>query len=124
MCVCWTVIDCYQAGYLSSNNMDYPHQLQTMLGSKYLVKNFGAGGRTMLKKGVCAPPPFCRRLSAAVLPACIGLLPSPAVGACRCCAPAPFAARRWRRNAFPKTQLFLSCIPKDATLLNGAALVS
>ena len=28
-----------------------PHQLQTMLGPKYKVLNFGAGGRTMLKKG-------------------------------------------------------------------------
>jgi len=43
--------DSITAGYLSSNNMDYPHQLQTMLGSKYIVKNWGAGGRTMLKKG-------------------------------------------------------------------------
>ena len=43
--------DSITAGYLSSNNMDYPHQLQTMLGSKYKVINFGAGGRTMLKKG-------------------------------------------------------------------------
>ena len=43
--------DSITAGYLSTNNMDYPHQLQTMLGSKYKVLNFGAGGRTMLKKG-------------------------------------------------------------------------
>jgi len=43
--------DSITAGYLSSNNMDYPHQLQTMLGPKYEVHNFGAGGRTMLKKG-------------------------------------------------------------------------
>ena len=28
-----------------------PHQLQTMLGSKYKVLNFGAVGHTMLKKG-------------------------------------------------------------------------
>jgi lysophospholipase L1-like esterase len=31
--------------------MTYPNQLQTMLGSGYKVTNFGAGGRTMLKKG-------------------------------------------------------------------------
>jgi len=43
--------DSITAGYLSTNNMDYPHQLQTMLGPKYAVKNWGAGGRTMLKKG-------------------------------------------------------------------------
>lgn len=29
----------------------YPLQLQAMLGDAYLVKNFGVGGRTLLKKG-------------------------------------------------------------------------
>jgi lysophospholipase L1-like esterase len=29
----------------------YPEQLQTLLGNKYAVKNFGLGGRTLLKKG-------------------------------------------------------------------------
>lgn len=43
--------DSITEGYLSSNGGDYPHQLQTLLGSSYKVLNFGAGGRTMLKKG-------------------------------------------------------------------------
>ncbi len=29
----------------------YPNQLQEMLGDKWLVKNFGIGGRTLLRKG-------------------------------------------------------------------------
>lgn len=43
--------DSITQGYLSTNGADYPHQLQNMLGSDYKVFNFGAGGRTMLKKG-------------------------------------------------------------------------
>src|SRR6201999_1364973 len=29
----------------------YPDQLQGLLGDKWVVKNYGVGGRTMLKKG-------------------------------------------------------------------------
>jgi hypothetical protein len=43
--------DSITQGYLSTNGATYPHQLQGMLGSGYKVTNFGAGGRTMLKKG-------------------------------------------------------------------------
>jgi len=43
--------DSITQGYLSSRGMDYPTQLQALLGSGYKVMNFGAGGRTMLKKG-------------------------------------------------------------------------
>ena len=43
--------DSITQGYLSTKGMTYPNQLQTMLGSGYKVTNFGAGGRTMLKKG-------------------------------------------------------------------------
>eukprot|EP01043_Picozoa_sp_COSAG02_P058170 COSAG02_NODE_7195_length_3126_cov_1.920714_2_plen_431_part_00 len=43
--------DSITQGYLSTNGATYPNQLQKMLGSAYKVMNFGAGGRTMLKKG-------------------------------------------------------------------------
>lgn len=43
--------DSITQGYLSTGGMNYPNQLQKMLGSTYKVMNFGAGGRTMLKKG-------------------------------------------------------------------------
>ena len=43
--------DSITQGYLSTNGGDYPHQLQGVLGPDYKVINFGAGGRTMLKKG-------------------------------------------------------------------------
>ena len=43
--------DSITQGYLSSNGGDYPTQLQKLLGTDYKVINFGAGGRTMLKKG-------------------------------------------------------------------------
>ena len=41
--------DSITAGYLSSCGLDYPHQLQSMLGSGYAVTNFGVGGQTMFK---------------------------------------------------------------------------
>ena len=43
--------DSITEGQGSSGGMDYPNQLQTMLGPTYKVMNFGAGGRTMLTKG-------------------------------------------------------------------------
>ena len=43
--------DSITQGYLASRGMDYPTQMQKLLGSGYKVMNFGAGGRTMLKKG-------------------------------------------------------------------------
>lgn len=43
--------DSITAGYLSSHGLNYPNQLQTLLGSGFKVMNFGVGGRTMLKKG-------------------------------------------------------------------------
>mmetsp|Transcript_2937 Transcript_2937/g.5598 ORF Transcript_2937/g.5598 Transcript_2937/m.5598 type:complete len:252 (+) Transcript_2937:4-759(+) len=36
-------------GYLSTEGMTYPAQLQNLLGSGYKVSNFGSNGRTMLK---------------------------------------------------------------------------
>jgi acyl-CoA thioesterase I len=33
------------------STLSYPKQLQTLLGAGYLVKNFGVGGRTLLKEG-------------------------------------------------------------------------
>jgi len=38
-------------GYLSTEGMTYPHQLQELLGAGYNVSNFGVNGRTMLKNG-------------------------------------------------------------------------
>jgi len=43
--------DSITAGYLSTGGLNYPNQLQKLLGSGYKVMNFGEGGRTMLKKG-------------------------------------------------------------------------
>jgi hypothetical protein len=40
--------DSITAGYLSSCGLTYPAQLQQLLGSKYKVQNYGAGGTTML----------------------------------------------------------------------------
>ena len=41
--------DSITAGYLSSCGMDYPHQLQQLLGEDYKVTNYGVGGQTMFK---------------------------------------------------------------------------
>lgn len=34
-----------------ADSLTYPRQLQTLLGDRYEVKNFGVGGRTLLKHG-------------------------------------------------------------------------
>jgi len=39
------------SGIANKEKYSYPAQLQTMLGSGWKVKNFGVGGRTLLKKG-------------------------------------------------------------------------
>jgi lysophospholipase L1-like esterase/pimeloyl-ACP methyl ester carboxylesterase len=41
----------YGSGIADRPRDSYPSQLQRMLGEKWDVKNFGVGGRTMLKKG-------------------------------------------------------------------------
>ena len=41
--------DSITAGYLSSCGLDYPSQLQSMLGDGYKVTNYGVGGQTMFK---------------------------------------------------------------------------
>ena len=41
----------YGSGVFNREKNAYPKQLQAMLGSEYLVKNFGVSGRTLLKKG-------------------------------------------------------------------------
>src|SRR5690606_30303184 len=41
----------YGAGILDRENSSYPSQLQKMLGTNYLVGNFGRNGATLLKKG-------------------------------------------------------------------------
>ena len=41
----------YGAGIKDRKNMNYPVQLEKMLGPKYEVGNFGNSGSTMLKKG-------------------------------------------------------------------------
>jgi len=38
-------------GYGRENTNSYPNQLGVLLGDKYDVRNFGVGGRTLLKKG-------------------------------------------------------------------------
>lgn len=42
--------DSITAGYLSSCGLNYPNQLQALLGKQYAVTNYGVGGRTMLKE--------------------------------------------------------------------------
>ena len=43
--------DSITAGAGAEPGKAYPIQLQAMLGDKWQVKNFGVGGRTLLKKG-------------------------------------------------------------------------
>jgi lysophospholipase L1-like esterase len=38
-------------GYNDSPGHSYPEQLQALLGSKWIIKNYGVGGRTLLRKG-------------------------------------------------------------------------
>lgn len=49
--------DSITVGVCSSNGMNYPNILQTLLGPNYIVQNFGNSGHTMLKNGLCGPPP-------------------------------------------------------------------
>jgi lysophospholipase L1-like esterase len=43
--------DSITAGYLSSCGLNYPNQLQSLLGSGFKVTNYGVGGTTLLRKG-------------------------------------------------------------------------
>ncbi len=43
--------DSITEGAGTKDNMSYPRQLQTLLGSQWTVKNFGVSGRTLLRKG-------------------------------------------------------------------------
>jgi len=43
--------DSITQGMRLAKGMTYPEQLQNMLGSAWIVKNFGKGGRTLLKQG-------------------------------------------------------------------------
>jgi lysophospholipase L1-like esterase len=43
--------DSITQGIGAEKGKSYPAQLQTILGDKWLVKNFGVSGRTLLKKG-------------------------------------------------------------------------
>jgi len=49
--------DSITAGVCSSQTHGYPAILQGLLGSNYLVLNAGNSGKTMLKQGICGPPP-------------------------------------------------------------------
>eukprot|EP01116_Phalansterium_solitarium_P021914 TRINITY_DN7034_c0_g2_i1.p1 TRINITY_DN7034_c0_g2~~TRINITY_DN7034_c0_g2_i1.p1 ORF type:complete len:223 (+),score=45.89 TRINITY_DN7034_c0_g2_i1:215-883(+) len=49
--------DSITVGVCSSTTHGYPAVLQSLLGDEYEVSNFGVSGTTMLKKGVCGPPP-------------------------------------------------------------------
>lgn len=42
--------DSITAGYLSSCGLDYPAQLQSLLGEKFAVANYGVGGTTLLRR--------------------------------------------------------------------------
>lgn len=41
----------YGSGIIGRDSLAYPQQMQSMLGKKYKVQNFGVSGATMLKKG-------------------------------------------------------------------------
>ena len=41
--------DSITAGYLSSCGLNYPNQLQTLLGPSYRVSNYGEGGTTLMR---------------------------------------------------------------------------
>ena len=43
--------DSITAGYLSTCGLTYPNQLQSILGDRYAVTNYGVGGTTLLKHG-------------------------------------------------------------------------
>lgn len=43
--------DSITAGYLSSCGLNYPNQLQSLLGDGFAVSNYGVGGTTLLRKG-------------------------------------------------------------------------
>jgi hypothetical protein len=49
--------DSITAGVCSSTTHGYPAILQGLLGSNYAVLNAGNSGKTMLKHGLCGPPP-------------------------------------------------------------------
>lgn len=42
--------DSITAGYLSSCGLNYPNQLQGLLGEEFVVTNFGVGGKTVFKE--------------------------------------------------------------------------
>lgn len=48
--------DSITAGVCASSPGGYVPILQQLLGSNYLVTNFGNSGHTMLKRGLCGPP--------------------------------------------------------------------
>jgi hypothetical protein len=48
--------DSITAGSCSSKTNGYPAVLQGVLGSNYVVGNYGNSGKTMLKDGLCGPP--------------------------------------------------------------------
>jgi lysophospholipase L1-like esterase len=43
--------DSITQGAGASGGHSYPDQLQALLGSKWIIKNYGVGGRTLLRKG-------------------------------------------------------------------------
>lgn len=49
--------DSITAGACAEQTLGYPAILQELLGSEFEVINFGNGGKTLLNKGLCGPPP-------------------------------------------------------------------
>jgi len=49
--------DSITAGCCTNGIPAYPELLQQLLGNGYIVANYGDSGKTMLKKGICGPPP-------------------------------------------------------------------
>jgi lysophospholipase L1-like esterase len=43
--------DSITQGYNDTPGHSYPDQLQALLGTKWVIKNYGVGGRTLLRKG-------------------------------------------------------------------------
>jgi len=69
--------DSITAGCCTSGVPAYPELLQQVLGSGYVVTNYGNSGKTMLKKGICGPPPSgdCSYWTTPTYPAAIASTP-------------------------------------------------
>ncbi len=69
--------DSITAGVCAQHSGGYPKILQGILGSNYVVSNFGNSGKTMLTNGLCGPPPGgnCSYVGTSSYPAALASTP-------------------------------------------------